>query len=156
MCIRDRAYRLRGEYRGLIGPAGEQLVIDFGANPGEPLAVTVNRKCPDPVTPNAFINAAYTGISSDQEGARDPRSGSFTFYAPLVLVGRGGLSSVLNIQNSGIDCTSLEIWFKAQDDCMRPVLGDVLTVSPGETVRFDPSTVVGPDWICLLYTSRCV
>ena len=73
-----------------------------------------------------------------------------------MLVGRGGLSSILNIQNSGIDCTSLEIWFKAQDDCMRPVLGDVLTVSPGETVRFDPSTVVGPDWICLLYTSRCV
>ena len=143
----DEAYRLRGEYRGLIGPAGEQLIIDFGANPGEPLAVTVNRKCPDPVTPNAFINAAYTGISSDQEGARDPRSGSFTFYAPLVLVGRGGLSSILNIQNSGIDCTSLEIWFKAQDDCMRPVLGDVLTVSPGETVRFDPSTVVGPDWM---------
>ncbi len=143
----DEAYWLRGEYRRLIGPAGEQLVIDFGANPGEPLAVTVNRKCPDPVTPNAFINAAYTGISSDQEGARDPRSGSFTFYAPLVLVGRGGLSSILNIQNSGIDCTSLEIWFKAQDDCMRPVLGDVLTVSPGETVRFDPSTVVGPDWM---------
>ena len=56
----DEAYRLRGEYRGLIGPAGEQLIIDFGANPGEPLAVTVNRKCPDPVTPNAFINAAYT------------------------------------------------------------------------------------------------
>jgi len=97
--------------------------------------------------PNVMSNAAYTGISSDMEGARDPVSGSYTFYAPLIFAQRGGLNSILYIQNSGALCSSIEIWFKAQDNCLRAVLGDVLTVAPGETIKFDPNTVVGPDWI---------
>ncbi len=133
----DSAYRLRMTWNG----------FDLAANLGEPLAVSVNRKCPDPVDPNVSVNAAYTGISSDMEGARDPFSGSYTSYAPLIFAQRAGLSSVLAIQNSGIECTSLEIWFKAQDNCLRPILGDVLTLAPGETIKFDPNTVVGPDWI---------
>jgi hypothetical protein len=103
----DEAYRLRGKYYGKFGPNGEQLVIDFGANPGEPMAATVNRKCPDVVDPNVMDNAAYSGISSDQEGARDPVSGSYTSYAPLIFAQRAGLNSVLYIQNSGSLCTSL-------------------------------------------------
>jgi uncharacterized repeat protein (TIGR01451 family) len=133
----DTAFRLRLPWNG----------FDMAANPGEPLAVVVNRKCPDPVDPNISNNAAYTGVSSDQEGARDPFSGSYTFYAPLIFAQRAGLNSLLYIQNSGIECTSLEIWFKAQDNCLRPILGDVLNLAPGETIKFDPNTVVGPDWI---------
>ncbi len=138
----DEAYRLRGKY---ITPS--RLELDFGANQSEPLAAAVNRKCPDAGDPNLASNAAYTGISSDMEGARDPFSGSFTFYAPLIFAQRSGLNSMLYIQNSGIRCTSLEIWFKAQDNCLRAILGDVLTLAPGETVAYDPNTVVGPDWI---------
>jgi uncharacterized repeat protein (TIGR01451 family) len=137
----DEAYRLRGIYRD------GATVLDFGANPGEPLAAVVNRKCPDVVDPNIMNNAAYTGISSDQEGARDPFSGSYTSYAPLIFAQRAGLNSMIYIQNSGSLCTSIEIWFKAQDNCLRAILGDVLTLAPGETIKFDPNTVVGPDWI---------
>ncbi|MCB0216898.1 MAG: DUF11 domain-containing protein, partial [Chloroflexi bacterium] len=133
----DAAYRQRGSWRE----------FDFGRYQGEPLAISVNRQCPDPVNPGAVVNAAYTGISSDMEGAYDPKFGGYTYYAPLVFAGRGGLDSSFHIQNSGILCTSLEIWFKGQDACLRPILGDVLSLAPGETITFDPNTVVGPDWL---------
>ncbi len=135
--IFDTAYRKRGSYEG----------YDFAKFAGEPLAVVVNRACPDPVDPNRVNHAAYEGVSSDLEGAYDPESGGFTTYAPFVVSGNGGLDSVLHIQNSGELCTSLEIWFKAQDNCLRPILGDVIQLSRGETVDFEASTVVGTGWI---------
>ncbi|MFN8422411.1 MAG: CHRD domain-containing protein [Anaerolineae bacterium] len=133
----DAAYRMRGQWRQL----------DFGKFLSEPIAVVVNRTCPDPTDPGQNVSAAYIGVSSDLEGANDPKSGGFGYHAPLVFANKGGLNSVLHLQNSGALCSSLELWFYGQDNCMRPVLGDVLTVSPGETVAFDPNTVVGPDWL---------
>ncbi len=135
--IFDTAYRQRGSYNGR----------SFAEYQGEPLAVTVNRGCPDPVDPNRTVHAAYSGISSDIEGAYDPDFGGYTFYAPMIFAGRTDLNSRINIHNSGELCTSLEVWFKDQENCLRPVLGDVLSVSRGETVTFDPNTVVGPDWL---------
>ncbi|MBK6768484.1 MAG: DUF11 domain-containing protein [Ardenticatenales bacterium] len=144
----DLAYRRQRVYRSPFDGSGlHQIVLDFKAHQGEPIAATVNRSCPDAADPNVMSNAVYTGISSDQEGARDPVSGARMFYAPLVFAGKGGLSSKVCIQNSGDECTSLELWFKGQDECLRNTLADVLTLSPGETVCFDPATVVGPDWL---------
>jgi uncharacterized repeat protein (TIGR01451 family) len=133
----DTAYRQRGTW-------GE---FDFGAYQGEPLAISVNRRCPDPVNPGASVNAAYIGISSDMGGAYDPKFGGYTYYAPMVFASRAGLNSTLHIQNAGGLCSSLEIWFKGQDNCLRPILGDVLSLAPGETVSFDASSIVGPDWL---------
>jgi uncharacterized repeat protein (TIGR01451 family) len=133
----DTAYRNRGVWGG----------FDFGEHAGEPLAAIVNRSCPDPSDPAVRVNAAYSGISSDMVGAADPRFGGYGYYAPLIFADKSGLSTWLHIQNSGILCTSLEIWFKGQDNCLRPILGDVLALAPGETVDFDARTVVGPDWL---------
>ncbi len=133
----DQAYQQRGTWRD----------FDFGEYQGEPLAISVNRNCPDPVNPGARVNAAYIGISSDMEGAYDPKFGGYTYYAPMVFAGRGGLETAFYIQNSGVLCTSLEIWFKGQDACLRPILGDVLSLAPGESIRFEASSIVGPDWL---------
>ncbi|MCE7937263.1 hypothetical protein DCC79_03550 [bacterium] len=143
----DHAYRAGGTFLGPLGSFGEQLVLDFGAHPGQPVAVSVNRTCPDPVDPNRNVSAAYTGISSDRLGTYDPVYGGFAYYAPLVFANKGGLNSLIHLQNLGIECSSLELWFKGQDNCLRPILGDVLAVAPGESVVFDPNSVVGPDWV---------
>jgi len=132
----DTAYRNRGHFEDL----------DFGTYLSEPIAVSVNRTCPDPTDPGRNVSAAYIGVSSDLEGAYDPRSGGYAFYAPLVFSERGGLTSKLHLQNSGMLCSSLELWFYSQDNCLRPTLGDVLTLAPGESIVFDPSAVVGTDW----------
>ncbi|MFQ5859623.1 MAG: hypothetical protein ACE5LU_28835, partial [Anaerolineae bacterium] len=143
----DRAYRERGTYFGPIGDfPGEQLVLDFGAHSGEPLAVTVNRTCPDVVDPNLDSSAVYVGISTDREGFRDPRAGGFAYYAPLVWADFFGLNSIIHVQNSGEECTSVELWFQQQGDCIRPVVWDILQLAPGESYPFDPNVVVGPVW----------
>ncbi len=144
----DLAYRSESKYFGRINLiTGEQTILDFGTYQGEPLAVSVNRTCPDPVDPARSVSAAYSGISSDMEGAVDRFFGGHTYYAPMIFAEKGGLTSWLWIHNSGTVCTSLEIWFRTQDNCLRPILGDVLSVAPGESVHFDPSTVTGPDWL---------
>ncbi len=138
----DYAYSSGGRY---VLP--NRIVLDFGDNQGQPLVVSVNRTCPDPVDPNRNVSAAYVGVGTYLEGAMDPVFGQFAYYAPLVFANKGGLNSWLWIHNSGTRCSSIEIWFKGQDNCLRPILGDVLAVAPGESVHFDPNTVVGPDWI---------
>ena len=63
-----------------------------------------------------------------------------------VQAARSGFETVLYIQNGGLECSSVEIWFKAQDDCLRATICDISTLAPGETYQFDASDCVGPDW----------
>jgi len=143
----DRAYSNGGVFRGPLGNFGQQVELDFGAHIGQPLAVSVNRTCADPTDPNRAVSAAYTGIGTDAHGVENTIDGGYTYHAPLIYAGLAELNSTMYIHNSGIRCTSLEIWFASIDNCLRPILGDVLSLAPGETVSFDPNTVVGPGWL---------
>ena len=120
----------------------------FPDDRGQPLAVTVNRECPGDNTPGVKVNAAYTGISDPMEGIYDPASGGYMTYAPLVWASFGiaphDWNSIIHIQNSGDECTSVELWFQAQEQCLRATIGQVLALAPGEAWQFDPHTVVGP------------
>ena len=149
----DYAYRNRDiyyappEFPAIVESIDE---LDFGAHSGEPLAVVVDRTCPGDNEPDVNVNASYVGISADREGLYDPAAGGYGYYAPLVWASHGAppddMNSIIHIQNSGNQCTSVEIWLQAQDDCIRPVIGDILALAPGETYPFDPNTVVGPNW----------
>ena len=78
----DVAYRTNQNFRG----------FDFAKNRGEPLAVMVDRSCPDVVDPNVTDHASYVGVSTDGEGSYDQTSGGYTYYAPLVFASKGGLN----------------------------------------------------------------
>jgi uncharacterized repeat protein (TIGR01451 family) len=143
----DLAYRNADTYYTPRSAGGERLELDFGSNQGQFLAVVVNRQCPDPTDPNITVSAAYRAVSTDLEGTLDPVYGGHTYYAPLIFADQGGLTSRLWLHNSGDRCTSIEIWLKSQDNCLRSIIGDVVSLSPGESTSFDPSTVVGPGWI---------
>ena len=138
----DRVFRDGGT---LSWTGGE---VAFPDGLGEPLAVTVNRECPGDNTPGVDVNAAYTGISQPMQGIYDPVSGGYMYYAPLVWASYGiapnDWNSVIHIQNSGDECTSVELWFQAQEQCLRATIGQVLALAPGEAWQFDPHTVVGP------------
>ncbi|MEO8084635.1 MAG: hypothetical protein ABI780_12505, partial [Ardenticatenales bacterium] len=149
----DTAYRTQDVYYGPIQQSGAQFTLDFKANQGEPIAAVVNRGCPDVGDPNVTSWAAYTSVSSDQEGARDPTFGGYTYYTPLLFAAKGGLNSVIHIHNSGDECSSIELWYRTQDVCLRNVIADVLQLAPGETVSIDPNTAIGPDWLGGAYIS---
>ena len=110
------------------------------------LAVEVLRHCPGDVTPGVEVSSKYIGIAAAHLGQYDPIFGGYGYYVPLIYANKAGLNTVLYVQNGGLECSSLELWFKAQDDCLRARICDVATVAPGETYQFDASDCVGPDW----------
>ncbi len=113
---------------------------------GAPLAISVNRRFTNTATGLSYADA-YTGISEYMEGQRDVRFGSYTFYAPINYVDYGGCNTTLTIQNSGDECTSIEIWYKEQDNCLRAQIDSVPQLAPGESVTITPPSNLGPGWI---------
>ncbi|MFQ6059447.1 MAG: S8 family serine peptidase, partial [Anaerolineae bacterium] len=103
---------------------------------GQPLAVSVNRRIVD--ASGKTIASAYTGISEDMEGVYDPQFGGFMYYAPLNYNDYQGWTTELIIQNSGDECTSVEVWYREQDDCLRATIDGVMALTPGESVRLTP------------------
>ncbi|MFN8422809.1 MAG: hypothetical protein U0470_05215 [Anaerolineae bacterium] len=111
------------------------------------LAVDVLRQCPGVDTPGVLVTSKYNGIAGDHLGAADPVYGGYAFFAPLVYAGHSGFNTILYIQNGGLQCSSLEIWFQHLDDCLRASICDIATLAPGETFQFDAADCVGPDWL---------
>ena len=132
-----KAYTEFGSWRG----------FDFGYMPCQPMAAEVLRQCPGDLRPEVNVVSSYAGIAGEFLGAYDPVYGGYAFYAPSVYAAAGGYNSVLYIQNGGLECTSLEIWFKGRDDCLRPRICDVTTLAPGETFQFDASSCMPAGWV---------
>ncbi|MSP13758.1 MAG: DUF11 domain-containing protein [Chloroflexi bacterium] len=105
---------------------------------GSPLAVVVDRKCPGDTTPAFTANASYSGISESMTGVYDPIYGGFAYYVPLIWnQGLGGYNTSICIQNSGDECTSVEIYFQQQDQCLHLVLPTPV-YAPGQKVNYAP------------------
>ena len=89
------------------------------------------------------MTSKYNGIAGSHLGEYDPVYGGYTYYVPLVYAKRRGWPGVeyntwVYIQNGGLECSSVEIWMKEQDDCLRAQICEVSTLAPGETFQFDP------------------
>jgi hypothetical protein len=120
--------------------------FNFATFRGQPLAAEVVRKCVDPATGNLPASSAYSGVTGGMLGAFDPEFGGFAFYVPLVYANRSGYNSTIYIHNAGLECTSVELWFKEQDDCLRATICEVFNLAPGETFQYDAGECVGPEW----------
>jgi hypothetical protein len=107
---------------------------EWGA--GSLLVSSVNRKLQ--AGPQEYVASAYTGISEYMEGVYDPQFGGFMYYAPINYNQYQECTTYMTIQNSGLQCTSIEIWYKEQDNCLRATIDEVLALAPGESVRIGP------------------
>jgi hypothetical protein len=112
---------------------------------GEPLAAEVYRKCSGPDHPGV-ITSKYNGITGNRLGVYDPLYGGYTAFAPLLYADALGFESTMYIQNLGLSCSGVEIWFQQQDNCVRPYICEVITLSPGETLQYNASDCIGPGW----------
>jgi len=133
-----KAYEDRSDFAG--------LVLNDKVKGDGILAVDVLRHCPGDVTPGVEVSSKYNGIAAAHLGSWDPVFGGFGYYAPLLYADKAGFNSVMYIQNGGLECSSVEIWFKAQDDCLRARICEIFTLAPGESYQFDATDCVGPDW----------
>ncbi|MFN2114714.1 MAG: hypothetical protein ACK2T6_03300, partial [Anaerolineae bacterium] len=110
------------------------------------LAVDVLRDCPGDVSAGVRVTSKYNGIAGDHLGTYDPVYGGFGYYVPLVYADKAQFNTWIYIQNGGLECSSVEVWFKAQDDCLRARICAISTLAPGETYQLDASDCVGPGW----------
>ncbi len=124
------------------GAAWGGVPLDRAA--GAPLAVDVQRVCPGDVSPGVAAGAGYRGVT--ELSPFDPLAGGHVAHAPLVQAGMAGLDSTVYLQNAGSQCASVEVWFKAQDDCLHARICDILTLAPGESHPLHAADCVGPGW----------
>jgi hypothetical protein len=131
--------------------AGIPQDIASGAKDGGILAVDVLRDCPGDVTAGVRVTSKYNGLAGSHLGTYDPVYGGYGYYVPLVYADKAGFNSWIYIQNGGLECSSVEIWFKDQEECLRARICEVSTLAPGETLQFDPNDCVsqfqGSAWI---------
>jgi hypothetical protein len=113
---------------------------------GQPIVAEVLRRCSGPDHPGE-ISSKYNAINGTRFGVYDPVYGGFASFAPLVYGDVAGFESTIYIQNAGLACSSVEVWFQAQDNCLRPYICEVITLSPGETVQYHASDCIGPGWV---------
>jgi hypothetical protein len=118
---------------------------DFGPFAGEPLAVHVLRRC-QPEGADGTIVSGYTAPDPLLNGRREPDFGGFAYHAPALYADWRGMSSYIYLQNLGLECTAVELWFKGQNDCLRAQVCEVPALAPGESQPFDVNACVGPNW----------
>jgi len=132
-----KAYNEGLEFRG--------VPMDRATGDGR-LAVDVHRKCESDLTPGVEVTSKYNGIAGTHLGLYDPVFGGYTYYVPLIYADKAGFNTIMYIQNGGLECSSVEVWFKTQDDCLRAKICDIATLAPGETYPLDANDCVGPDF----------
>jgi hypothetical protein len=113
---------------------------------GQPIVAEVLRHCSGPDHPGQ-ISSKYNALPGNRFGVYDPVYGGFAHFAPLVYGDVAGFESTIYVQNTGLSCSSVEIWFQAQDNCLRPYICEVITLGPGETLQYHASDCIGPGWV---------
>lgn len=107
---------------------------------GGAIAAEVQRDCPE-------RHASYRGLNVSEAGVFDPDKGGFTYLVPLIYVDKAGFNSTLYYQNERADnSAAIEVWAKAQDDCLRFRPCHVGLVGPGQSSSLDLKACTQPDW----------
>ena len=113
---------------------------------GQPIAAEVLRRCSGPDHPGV-ISSKYNALPGTRFGVYDPVYSGFANYAPIVYGNALGFESTVYVQNTGLSCSSVEVWFQQQDNCLRAYICEVATLSPGETLQYNASDCIGPGWV---------
>jgi len=124
---------------------------DGSRQPGEPLAVTVQRTQTTPGVYEDYRSSSYTGISDQMLGELDLATGTYQYYVPYVFEDAGGYGwdTAIWIQNAGGQCTSIEVWYQEAGDCEEWKMVQITSLAPGESVKAPPPpwAGIGSAWI---------
>jgi len=124
---------------------------DGSRQPGEPLAVTVQRTQTAPGPYEDYRSSSYTGISDRMLGGLDPTTGTYQYYVPCVFQDAGSYlwNTTIWIQNGGGQCTSIEVWYQEAGDCEEWKMVQITGLAPGESVKAPPPpwAGIGLAWI---------
>ncbi len=120
----------------------EGIPLDLAAGDGV-LAAQVDRECPSATVPGNVDRSAYNAVPGTRLGTCATREDGHRYHVPLVYADSGGHNSIVYVQNAGLECAQVEIWFQAQDGCARRTLCTIEELAPDEAFSFDASACVG-------------
>jgi len=118
---------------------------DFGPFAGEPIAAYILRRC-QPEVADVTITSSYTAPDQLLHGRRDPDFGGFAYYTPALYAGWRAINSYIYLQNVGLECTGVELWFRGEGECQRAQICEVPALAPGESHPLDVSGCAEPGW----------
>lgn len=117
--------------------AWEQRWADGAYGFGAPLGVVVEHWKPHPVNPQDHMAAAYTGIAGMPHRLGELQDTEYIYAVPLLLMGPGGRTTTLSIQNTGSECTTPSLSFRGSaTDIATTQIG---SIAPGSVFTFDPA-----------------
>ena len=119
------------------------IPLDRAAGDGV-LAATVVRECPSATTPGNKVRSAYNAIPGTRIGTCASLAEGFRYAVPLVVAKQLDLSSILYVQNAGLLCAQVEIWFQDQGTCTRGEMCRIESLPPDEMMHVNASDCVRP------------
>lgn len=120
---------------------------------GQPIAVVVDRWGPNEY--NCNVASAYEGIAPSM-GEDEDFAPPFDYFLPYIM--RGYLdryTTIISIQNSGQECTSVWLYFRKQvaGFCQVDYAWHVEVLAPGETIKLIPPEKLGCDYLGSAYVT---
>ncbi|MFN2114691.1 MAG: hypothetical protein ACK2T6_03185, partial [Anaerolineae bacterium] len=133
------AYQEGGVWEGL------PMDLAAGINEGGVLTAEVRRECVTGGDSSRRAASSYSGLRSVSLGRAD-RAGSHGYFVPSLRTGDETGTSMLYVHNAGLECATVELWLKPQDDCAPARLCADELIAAGETLNIDPQDCVGGGW----------
>jgi hypothetical protein len=112
---------------------------------GAPLTAAVARTCPGNVNKVLPIHTGYSGTAGDAFGGYDQVMNVSSYYASMIQVDSAA-TSALYIQNAGLDCASVEVWFHDTTACHTSRLCRSFLLASGSSATLSAADCVGADW----------
>jgi hypothetical protein len=128
-------------------PTTGQFPFDWlGANPfgGQPIAVQVLRRTPGNVTPANPMLESYPGQPAAALASHDSAAGNYVYVLPMLRSGYLGFNSVAYMQNAGNQLAAVTVAFRPMNNCAAAPTATSLQVRPGQSYRFNLSSLVPP------------
>ncbi len=136
------------EYRRLrlaYNAGGKLGGVPMGNIVGPPLEVSLTRICGDLADPSKRTESSYTGRTGVYYDALHEAPGGYWQSVVPIYADHKGRFSVLYLQNTGLECTGVDLWFKARGDCLYERKCNIAALAPGEMRPFPAADCVGPD-----------
>ncbi len=118
--------------------------VDLGRAAGAPIAVQVIRHCPGDRTPGTEVGSSYSGLDLASLGA-PAAAGRYAYAVSGVHAADSGADTFVYLQNAGLACANVELWFAEAGTCGQRVrCGAGRGIAPGETGVLPADACAGP------------
>lgn len=125
------------DFARAYGQGGVWAGVPMDRAQGARLAVTVLRSCPGDRTPGVEVSSSYAGLPAADLSSSP---GVFDYAVGPIHRDDGGFDSVVYLQNAGLACASVSLFYQNSGACGAPRACGTVSIPPGQNRVFDPAS----------------